>query len=209
MPSWPRRGLAGDELDHFRSAANDAGIPLSLPLGSDETVSPFRIREFDAAFKHLHGFRTELFTHADLGRQLAGLNLKAGPRTAQLKAMQEHWKLETGGGEFPVQAFTSYMADCLLEARREQRVGKGVFTGTAHSVKGLEFRVVLVLDGHWQLQRQDQREEERRLFYVTMTRAPGLFGPVSPPWRGQPAPEAQFPARPACTGRDRKAVPTH
>ena len=166
-----RRGLAGDELDHFRSAANDAGIPLSLPLGSDETVSPFRIREFDAAFKHLHGFRTELFTHADLGRQLACLNLKTGPRTAQLKAMQEHWELETGGSEFPVPAFTSYMADCLLEARREQRVGKGVFTGTAHSVKGLEFRVVLVLDGHWQLQRQDQREEERRLFYVAMTRA--------------------------------------
>ena len=85
--------------------------------------------------------------------------------------MQEHWELETGDSEFPVQAFTSYMADCLLEARREQRVGKGVFTGTAHSVKGLEFRVVLVLDGHWQLQRQVQLEEERRLFYVAMTRA--------------------------------------
>ena len=166
-----RRGLTGDELDHFRSAANHAGIPLSLPLGSDETVSPFRIREFDAAFKHLHGFRTDLFTHEDLARQLACLNLKDGLRTAQLKAMQEHWELETGGSEFPVQAFTSYMADCLLDARREQRVGMGVFTGTAHSVKGLEFRVVLVLDGHWQLQQQDQLEEERRLFYVAMTRA--------------------------------------
>ena len=166
-----RRGLTGDELDHFRSAANHAGIPLSLPLGSDETVSPFRVREFDAAFKHLHEFRTELFTLAVLTQHLACLNLKEGPRTAQLKAMQEHWELETGDSEFPVQAFTSYMADCLLEARREQRVGKGVFTGTAHSVKGLEFRVVLVLDGHWQLQRQVQLEEERRLFYVAMTRA--------------------------------------
>ena len=166
-----RRGLTGEELSHFRSAANHAGIPLSLPLGSDETVSPFRIREFDAAFKHLHQFRLELFTHADLDRHLACLNLKEGLRTAQLKAMQEHWELETGGSEFPVQAFTSYMADCLLEARREQRVGTGVFTGTAHSVKGLEFRVVLVLDGHWQLQQQDQLEEERRLFYVAMTRA--------------------------------------
>ncbi len=166
-----RQGLSGDELDHFRSAANDAGIPLSLPLGSNETVSPFRIREFDAAFKHCHECRTELFTHADLTQHLACLNLKEGPRTAQLKAMQEHWELETGDGEFPVQTFTSYMADCLLEARREQRVGKGVFTGTAHSVKGLEFRVVLVLDGHWQLQRQVQLEEERRLFYVAMTRA--------------------------------------
>ena len=174
-----RRGLTHDELDHFRSAANDAGIPLSLPLGSDETVSPFRIREFDAAFKCLHRFRMELFTHADLDRHLACLHLKDGPRTAQLKTMQEHWELETGGSEFPVQAFTSYMADCLLEARREQRVGRGVFTGTAHSVKGLEFRAVLVLDGHWQLQRQDQLEEERRLFYVAMTRAKDclvLFG---------------------------------
>ena len=166
-----KRGLTGNELDHFRSAANHAGIPLSLPLDSNETVSPFRIREFDSAFKHLHQFRSELFTHADLDRHLACLNLKASPRTARLKAMQEHWELETGGSEFPVQAFASYMADCLLEARRAQRVGKGVFTGTVHSVKGLEFRVVLVLDGHWQLQRRDQPEEERRLFYVAMTRA--------------------------------------
>ncbi|MYC64228.1 MAG: RecQ family ATP-dependent DNA helicase [Caldilineaceae bacterium SB0661_bin_34] len=166
-----RHGLTGNELDHFRSAANHAGIPLSLPLGRDETVSPFRIREFDYAFKHLHQVRTELFTHADLDQHLARLNLKDGPRMVQLKEIQEHWKLETGGSEFPVQTFTSYMADCLLEIRREQRVGDGVFTGTAHSVKGLEFRVVLVLDGHWKLQGQDQLEEERRLFYVAMTRA--------------------------------------
>ena len=165
-----KHGLTGDELVHFRSAASHAGIPLSLPLGSHATVSPFRIREYDAAFKHLHRFRTELFTHADLDQHLARLNLKDGPRTAQLREIREHWELETGGSEFPVQAFTSYMADCLLEARREQRVGKGVFTGTAHSVKGLEFRVVLILDGHWKPQ-QDQLEEERRLFYVAMTRA--------------------------------------
>lgn len=166
-----RRGLSGEELDHFRSAANHADIPLCLPLGSDETVSPFRIREFDAAFKHLHEFRMELFTHADLDRQLIRLNLQEGPRTDQLKAIQAHWELETGGSEFPVQAFTAYMADCLLEIRREQRVGNGVFTGTAHSVKGLEFRVVLVLDGHWKPKQQNQLEEERRLFYVAMTRA--------------------------------------
>ena len=166
-----KRGFKFEELGHFRSAANHVGIPLSLPLGSDETVSPFRIREYDAAFKHLHQFRTELFTHTDLDQHLASLNLKDGPRTAQLKAMQEHWELETGSSEFPVQTFTSYMADCLLEIRRDQRVGAGVFTGTAHSVKGLEFRVVLALDGHWKLQGQDQLEEERRLFYVAMTRA--------------------------------------
>lgn len=166
-----RRGLASDELGHFRSAANHAGIPLNLPLASDETVSPFRIREFDTAFKHLHRVRTELFTHTDLDQHLARLNLQDGPRTIQLKEMLEHWELETGGSKFPVQTFTSYMADCLLETRREQRVGKGVFIGTAHSVKGLEFRVVLVLDGYWQLQRRDQLEEERRLFYVAMTRA--------------------------------------
>ncbi len=166
-----RHGLTGEELEHFRSAASHADIPLSLPLGSDETVSPFRIREYDTVFTHLDPVRTELFTHADLDRQLARLSLKAGPSTAKLKEVQEHWELETGGNEFPVQEFTSYMIDCLLEARREQRVGKGVFTGTAHSVKGLEFRVVLILDGHWKPRRQDNLEEERRLFYVAMTRA--------------------------------------
>ncbi|OOH90784.1 recombinase RecQ [Pasteurellaceae bacterium 15-036681] len=44
---------------------------------------------------------------------------------------------------------------------------KGIFLGTVHSAKGLEFKHVFVLDGHW----QSADEAEQRLYYVAMTRA--------------------------------------
>ena len=146
--------------------------PLASLWAATKTVSPFRVREFDAAFKHLHEFRTELFTHADLTQHLACLNLKEGP--ADGPAESDAGTLGVGNRRQRVSPYRrsrrTWPTACSRPAVNNGW-GKGVFTGTAHSVKGLEFRVVLVLDGHWQLQRQVQLEEERRLFYVTMTRA--------------------------------------
>lgn len=44
---------------------------------------------------------------------------------------------------------------------------EGIFLGTAHAVKGLEFKHVFILDGGW----QGVDEAEQRLYYVAMTRA--------------------------------------
>jgi len=46
-----------------------------------------------------------------------------------------------------------------------------VFLSTVHSVKGLEFDHVFILDGGWSKKKGDDAEEERRLFYVAMSRA--------------------------------------
>lgn len=64
------------------------------------------------------------------------------------------------------------MVDWLYEYARElrQKPGKGVYLGTVHSAKGLEFRHVMVLDGGWPL-KTDTLSDERRLYYVGMTRA--------------------------------------
>ena len=45
--------------------------------------------------------------------------------------------------------------------------GGGLYLGTVHSAKGLEFKHVFILDDHW----RDSNDEERRLYYVGMTRA--------------------------------------
>ena len=60
----------------------------------------------------------------------------------------------------------------LNEARSGQAVGSGVYLGTAHGAKGLEFRVVAVL-GDWRVRgdADADSEAERRLYYVAMTRA--------------------------------------
>jgi len=61
-----------------------------------------------------------------------------------------------------------FALETLLEERQEKRTGTGVFLGTVHSVKGMEFPHVFLLDDGWH---QGNLEEERRLFYVGMTRA--------------------------------------
>lgn len=44
---------------------------------------------------------------------------------------------------------------------------KGLYIGTVHSSKGLEFKHVFILDGDW----EEQSPDKQRLFYVGMTRA--------------------------------------
>jgi ATP-dependent DNA helicase RecQ len=68
--------------------------------------------------------------------------------------------------------FMESVHEALAEQRREQVIGTGVFLSTVHSAKGMEFSHVFVPGGGWTQgkNRQDQ-EEERRVFYVAMTRA--------------------------------------
>ncbi|MBK4895429.1 3'-5' exonuclease, partial [Klebsiella pneumoniae] len=50
----------------------------------------------------------------------------------------------------------------------------GVLLSTVHGVKGEEFEHVIILDGGWRSSHSlqpENNEEERRLFYVGMTRA--------------------------------------
>lgn len=62
--------------------------------------------------------------------------------------------------------------DWLYDYTREmrQQPKPGLFLGTVHAAKGLEFRHVALLDGNW-LGPRDELDEARRLYYVGMTRA--------------------------------------
>ena len=70
--------------------------------------------------------------------------------------------------EISIDRAKDFVLETLLEEKREHKTGTGVFLGTAHSVKGMEFPFVFILDGGW---KQKNIEEERRLFYVAMTRS--------------------------------------
>jgi ATP-dependent DNA helicase RecQ len=73
-------------------------------------------------------------------------------------------------GQCPLIAQT--LVDWLYDYFRElcQQPRKGLYLGTIHSAKGLEFRHVVVLDGGWSTQ-PETLSDERRLYYVGMTRA--------------------------------------
>lgn len=88
---------------------------------------------------------------------------------------------ESAGGYKTYDAWFSHM-DRYREQLLKQRKGgegreKGVSLMTMHSSKGLEFRVVYILDAnegitpHHKAVMDPDVEEERRMFYVAMTRA--------------------------------------
>ena len=71
-----------------------------------------------------------------------------------------------------------YKAELAEQARlRRRRDYDGVSLATMHSVKGLEYRIVFIVDAneeitpHHKAAMEEELEEERRLFYVAMTRA--------------------------------------
>jgi ATP-dependent DNA helicase RecQ len=81
------------------------------------------------------------------------------------------WQDETGNAELPVSACIDFLYESLIQRRRDEQLGDGVVLSTVHSAKGTEYDHV-VLCGDWSNgTRESEREEERRVFYVGMTRA--------------------------------------
>ena len=166
-----RHGISKPELTHIRSALDEYQIPFSLPLESGKNLPLFRIREYRQLLKMLDQHRSDIADTRQLTEWFNELNLKASPWKNNIEKLLESWQQESGGSELPVGAFAAFVADFLREARREQRLGSGVHLGTVHSAKGMEFKVVIVFDGGWRNRITQDQEEERRLFYVGMTRA--------------------------------------
>jgi ATP-dependent DNA helicase RecQ len=89
-----------------------------------------------------------------------------------LQKLLEDWREESQNAELPVKLAAEFVCESLIEQRRELPVSDGVFLSTVHAAKGLEFAHVFVPAGGWdKAAAARQREEERRLYYVAMTRA--------------------------------------
>lgn len=77
-----------------------------------------------------------------------------------------------GNSQLPTNYFAEHIYEALAEQRREQSIGTGVFLSTVHSAKGMEFSHVFVPGGGWsQGKNRQEQEEERRVYYVALTRA--------------------------------------
>ena len=166
-----RNGISKAELTHIRSALEEQEIPFSLPMESGKNLPLHRIREYQQLLKMLDRHRHDIADIRQLSDWFEDLNLKDSSWKKNIKHLLESWQQETSGSELPVTAFKAFVLDYLREAGREQRLGKGIHLGTVHSAKGMEFKVVCLLDGGWNVRNQQDQEEERRLFYVGMTRA--------------------------------------
>ena len=94
----------------------------------------------------------------------------ADSREAEIKVspIEDNGSSENGSGS--VNRYSSaFLKNWLYEyvGDEDETRSEGIFLGTAHAVKGLEFKHVFILDGGW----QGVDEAEQRLYYVAMTRA--------------------------------------
>ena len=89
---------------------------------------------------------------------------------AKIKASpKEDGRSSENGGDTVNRYSSAFLKSWLYEyvGDENETRSEGIFLGTAHAVKGLEFKHVFILDGGW----QGADEAEQRLYYVAMTRA--------------------------------------
>jgi len=156
-------------LDLVRVCLEAQAIPLSLGLPKQNQPPPFRIRENLSLLKAIRQCASPLCKAGDWLEFLQ--NKPADPQNlwlAQLKQLLQQWQTETDDAEMSKQQLLEYLYESLAEQRRDCRLGHGVFLSSIHSVKGMEFSHVFILDGGWTA---PAAEEQRRLLYVAMTRA--------------------------------------
>ncbi len=163
-----RQGIAYPFLVAVRMALAMQNIPFSYSIKNSAGFPMFKIREIQNFLQYLDELKEKSLTPAALKENI----LKQFPRENtwknQIQDILDAWCAVNHDMSISTRQAKNFVLETLLEEKREQKTGTGVYLGTAHSVKGMEFDTVFILDGGWENQ---NIEEERRLFYVGMTRA--------------------------------------
>ena len=193
----PKRGLGETTIELLADGSRAAGVPLLEGARRDDIVSPLRpaARTALAEFSRLiHGLRERAAEAAvdELLRELVdairyGDYLRAeGPESAE--RLDNVRELITGAaetvadelGEVGLRPLDHFLQRASLVADSDALAadGEAVTLMTLHNAKGLEFPVVFITgleDGLFPLAKAYEEpsllEEERRLFYVGITRA--------------------------------------
>lgn len=156
------------DLAAIRSVAEAEGVPVAWPLERAKVPPLHRIREIRAVLDALRARHSGVIT-LEGARTLVPTH-EGNPWVRLLGELLEGWAVESGGEAAPVSVLEDYLYEGLAQRRRDETWGEGVVLQTVHSAKGTEYAHVL-LCGDWTVRPDASIEEERRLFYVGMTRA--------------------------------------
>ncbi|MBX3462860.1 MAG: RecQ family ATP-dependent DNA helicase [Planctomycetes bacterium] len=165
----PRHAL----LDPVRTVLEDAGIPVRRRIDPQRSYSLFRLREVQAFLGAIAARPEPEIDAIGLQALLVGLRQRF-PREPHVDLVAQTlaaFREECGGHTQPSTLVRAFFGEVLLEQRRERTLGDGVMLSTVHGAKGAECDHVLLLDGGWQLRGRDSWAQQRRLYYVGMTRA--------------------------------------
>jgi len=165
-------GREWKDLELVRSVCEEQGMPVRFCWGNHDSFPRLtRIRENADLFEWLRLRRTESIGADTLLLQLEQLCPVATLWSDNLRLLLQQWGEETNNIPQPVPAVEEYLFEVLAEQGRAKSVGKGLYLATAHAVKGLEFDHVFILGGSWNNGSPTTLEDERRLYYVSMSRA--------------------------------------
>jgi len=165
-------------LDAIRALLRQHGIPIRRSLDNVRAPRLRRLREVQLFFDALRERGSDMIAFKEAGALLAGLSGGTAPDADSglwwellCRQAADHLR-EAGDDAVPVETLIEHIEDSMAEHTRSGYIGSGVFLGTAHGAKGLEFGHVIIADGGWaRWAERNGTEEERRLFYVAMTRA--------------------------------------
>ncbi|MCC6592740.1 MAG: UvrD-helicase domain-containing protein [Xanthomonadales bacterium] len=184
----PRRDIGTATLEKLAQAARGRGLPLARAADSQAllaTLPPRAARALGAFAGQIEGWR----------RAASGIKPRALIEKLIAEAgLAQHWREQDKNPELAqrrvqqVQAFLEWIGDrresslaqlltALMLESQDDEPGDRVRLMTLHSAKGLEFRHVYLVgceDGilpHVSSLDEGREDEERRLFYVGMTRA--------------------------------------
>lgn len=163
-----RQGIGFPALVALRMAMARLKIPISYSLTSSPGFPLFKIREFQETLHFLNEHKHESMTPDALKKEVMDLFENKSPWTTQVRGILNDFYSVISSTEISVAQAREFFLCALIEERQARRTGTGVFTGTVHSIKGMEFKYVFILDNGW---KKNDIEEERRLYYVGMTRA--------------------------------------
>jgi ATP-dependent DNA helicase RecQ len=161
-------------LAPIRAMCEEEHIPVVFGLKRDKVPALYRIREIAAFLDELKARRGSPVKVSSLrdGLPDAADGGAGNVWLSRLREVLDSRLQDAGDVEVPAQQLIEYIYESLIEQRRDQFIGTGVFLSTVHSAKGMEFPHVLIPDGGWSGGRSTaEMEEERRVFYVGMTRA--------------------------------------
>ena len=163
---WTRCAVVArqwDTLEVMRAVCRERG--LETQLAQEDFTASWQLRETQELLAWIDAQEHGVTAREALER------VKAMPRNRWSKLLAEAMETmedETGCDRVPAASAREWIAEWARENRRRQHA---LLLTTAHRAKGLEFDNVVILDGNWQHRNRDEAEEQRRLYYVAMTRA--------------------------------------
>ncbi|MDX2502950.1 MAG: RecQ family ATP-dependent DNA helicase [Gammaproteobacteria bacterium] len=165
-----RNGIEKHELLRVRSVLHQANIPYRYSVSREDSFPLHSVREF-IQFKNW--LSTDQQAMLSTRQMLEWLQAKKNHWYRLIEQIIFDWQVQFGDEALITDHFVKQLNDYFFEQKRQTRYGSGVLLSTVHGVKGEEFKHVIILDGGWNFNSQDRAyiEEERRLYYVAMTRA--------------------------------------